>query len=254
MRIEQLSTINLKEGVYCAAEKPNGQQIYDELEVWLESNMLRGLIARENSGEVTGFVLYYPIESAPLDVEGEGLYMVQCLFVKSHCQAKGVGRMLIEGAVADARTHGASGLAVEGYKKRTAAGYDFMPAAFFRHMGMVEGDSRDQGTLYYFSFDDKTRPRYIPENHPKVKIDILDCRRCYVGISDRKVVDVIMQAESPKEVGLKVDVGQAKSDKDMSNGVFIDGKLTYFTGPISEDGVLDAIEAADSAHNRLMDR
>ncbi|MCE5324470.1 GNAT family N-acetyltransferase [bacterium] len=254
MRIEPLSTANLKDGVYCAAEKPNSNEIYEQLEVWLESNMLRGLVARDNNDDVTGFVLYYPIESAPLDVEGEGLYMVQCLFVKPDCQAKGVGRMLVEGAVADARTSGASGLAVEGYKKRTAAGYDFMPAAFFRHLGMVEGDSRDQGTLYYFSFDNKSCPTYAPMDSPKVKIDIIDCRRCYVGVSDRKVVDVVMDSHSPDEVRPKADVGQARSDEDMSNGVFVDGKLTYFTGPISEKDVLEAIEAADSAHDRSMDR
>lgn len=254
MRIEPLSTTNLREGVYCAAEKPNSQEIYNQLEVWLESNMLRGLVARDKDDEVTGFVLYYPIESAPLDVEGEGLYMVQCLFVKPENQAQGVGRMLVEGAVADARTNGASGLAVEGYKKRTAAGYDFMPAAFFRHLGMAEGDSRDQGTLYYFSFDDKSQPRYTPEDSPKVKIDIIDCRRCFVGVSDRKVVDVVMENDSPQKVVLKADIGQAEPDKGMSSGVFVDGKLTYFTGPISEDNVLDAIEAADNARDRLMDR
>ncbi|MEN6355756.1 MAG: GNAT family N-acetyltransferase [Armatimonadota bacterium] len=254
MKIEPLSTTNLKDGIYCAAQKPNSKEIFNQLEVWLESNTLRGLVARDESGEVTGFVLYYPIESAPLDVEGEGLYMVQCLFVKPHYQAKGVGRMLVEGAVADARASGASGLAVEGYKRRTAAGYDFMPAAFFRHLGMVEGESHDQGTLYYFSFDDKAQPRYSPENSPKVKIDMIDCRRCYVGVSDRKVVDVVMETESPKSAGLLVDVGQAETDKNMSSGVFVDGKLTYFSGPISEDGVLDAIEAADSARDRSMDQ
>lgn len=255
MRIEPLSTANLKDGVYCAAERPDGTEIYDTLEVWLESNMLRGLVARDDSGEVAGFVLYYPIESAPLDVEGEGLYMVQCLFVKPEYQGKGAGRLLIEGAVSDARANGASGLAVEGYKKRTQLGYDFMPGAFFSHLGMIEGQSRDQGTLYYVNFDNSTnQPRYSSDI-PKVKIDILDCRRCYVGISDRKVIDVIMETESPKQ-GInarKEDAEQAKTDKDMSSGVFIDGKLTFF-GSMSEEDVLNAIDAADSARNKFMDR
>jgi GNAT superfamily N-acetyltransferase len=255
MRIEPLSLENLKDGVYCAAERPDGADIYDTLEVWLESNTLRGLVARDESGEVAGFVLYYPIECAPLDVEGEGLYMVQCLFVKTEYQGKGAGRLLIEGAVSDARANGASGLAVEGYKKRTRLGYDFMPGAFFSHLGMIEGPSRDQGTLYYVNFDSSTnQPRYSSDV-PKVKIDILDCRRCYVGISDRKVVDVIMEAESPKPIAYKPkeDAEQTKTDAEMSSGVFIDGKLTFF-GPVSEDDMLNAIDTADSARNKFMDR
>ena len=43
-------------------------------------------------------------------------------------------------------------------------------------------------------------------------------------------------------------------DKGMSSGVFIGRMLTYFTGPISEDDVWTAINAAKQARDRATDR
>ncbi len=73
MRIEQLSVENLREGVFCAKGKPHGEDMYRQLEAWLDGAMLRGQVARTDDGQPAGFVLYYPIEQAPLDVEGSGL-------------------------------------------------------------------------------------------------------------------------------------------------------------------------------------
>lgn len=262
MRIDRLSTENLREGVFCAGGKPHGEEMYDQLEAWLEGEQLRGQIAREENGDVTGFVLYYPIEQAPLDVDGEGIYVVQCLYVKPDYQHKGIGRALIESALADARECGATGIAAEGIQQDEES--ELKPGAFFGHIGMSAVDTRDSGTLYFVSFDESAQPpRYLqpntemPKTSPKLKIDILDCRRCYVGISKRELVKTVLEDIDNNNIDLEVhdqNTRQAILDKGMSSGIFIDGRLSFFGKRMSEEDVWRAIEVAMSARDQAIDR
>lgn len=262
MRIDRLSTENLREGVFCAAGNPHGEEAYNQLEAWLEGEQLRGQIAREDNGDVAGFVLYYPIEHAPLDVDGEGIYVVQCLFVKPDYQHKGIGRALITTALADARDCGASGVAVEGFHRADAP--ELKPGAFFGHIGMSAVDTRDSGTLYFVSFDQSAKPpRYLQpdadklKSTPKLKIDILDCRRCYVGISNRELVKTVLEGIDNDNIELEIhdqNSRQAILDKGMSSGIFIDGKLSFFGKRLNEEDVWRAIEVAMSARDQAIDR
>lgn len=264
MRIEALSVENLREGIFCGGGRPREGEMYAQLEAWLEGDVLRGQIAREDDGLVTGFVLYYPIERAPLDVTGEGLYMVQCVTVKPEFRGRGVGRALIESALSDARENGASGLAVEAFRGERRGRWDYMPSTFFDHMGMAPGPSRGSATLYYKRFGRSTsEPAYLdprfsaPPERNVVRIDVFDCRRCYTKVHNRSVVEAVAESVGSGRVKLVVhdqNSREAIVDKGMSSGVFVDGKLTFFKGPVSEEDVMNAIEVAESARERLIDR
>lgn len=265
MKIEKLNTDNLRGGVFCAHGKPKSEEMYDQMEAWLDGNLLRGQIARADNGDVAGFVLYYPIEEAPLDVEGEGLYMVQCVYVKPEYQKAGAGKALVEAAMADARKNGATGLAAEGFSDRINTGFEYKPGAFFAHMGMTATDTRGQGTLYYVGFNAEAEPpRYLepdfkpkPHMEPRIKVDILDCRRCYTFVHNRNLVETVLAQVGEDKVTLEVHDQNDRAailDKGMSTGVFIDGKLTFFDGPISEDDIMNAIEIAYNARLRSTDR
>jgi len=264
MKIEQLCVDNLREGVFCGQGQQHGPEVYDQLEAWLQGDLLRGQVAKDDEGRVAGFTLYYPIEEAPLDVTGEGLYMVQCLFVKPEYQDRGIGRALLESAMADARNQGAAGLAVEAYHGVKRAGFDYMPSTFFQHLGMKPGESRGSATLFLSMLDSNGRPpKYLqrsfepPGDGPRLRIDILDCRRCYVRATNTAVVKAV--AEAVESIDAEVVVHDQNSreailDKGMSSGVFIDGKLTFFQGPISEQDVWNAIQIADTARKHASDR
>ena len=263
MKIEPLSVENLREGVFCGHGKAHGEEMYEQLEVWLDGSRLRGQIARQDNGDPAGFVLYYPIEEAPLDVTGSGLYMVQCVHVKPEYQREGLGRSLIQSAIADARENGASGLAVEGFRKDNKGNPGYIPGAFFQHIGMKEGDSRDKGTLYYYTFDEKSQPpRYlepkvrVPKATSKLRIDLLDCSHCHLAVSRRKVVEAVA-AQAPQDIELVVhdqNTRQAILDKGMSSGIFLDGRLTYFRGPMTEEDLWNAINVARNAREKEIDR
>ena len=47
---------------------------------------------------------------------------------------------------------------------------------------------------------------------------------------------------------------EAVIDKGFSSGVFVDGKLTFFRGPVTEADVMNAIRVANSARKRATDR
>ena len=264
MRIEPLSVDNLREGVFCAHGDSHGEEMYEQLGAWLDGNLLRGQIAREEDGEVAGFILYYAMENAPLDVTGDGLYMVQCLFVKPGHQSNGVGRALIESAAADALASGAAGIAVEGFNGDTSRGFEYMPGSFFERVGLTPGETRGTGTLYFHGFDEEAQPpqyldpRFQPAPKPgKIRVDILDCRRCYVRVRNRDLVKTVLESAGKGKFDIVThDQNNRKAilDKGMSSGVFIDGKLTFFRGPISEADVWQAIDVAIAAKDHNTDR
>jgi GNAT superfamily N-acetyltransferase len=262
MKIEQLCMDNLREGVFC----PNGTCFADEwhgqLEAWLDGGILKGQIARDDDGEAIGFVLYYPIEKAPMEIGGEGLYMVQCIQVKPSHDKGAVAKMLIESAIADASSSGASGIVTEGVREETLHGH--VSATFLDNLGLKRGESRGFATLYYVVFNNETKePKYLParfdppSEETKLRVDIMDCRLCYVGIHNRETVMQAVERSKCENVEVVVhdqSTREAVIDKGFSSGVFVDGKLTFFRGPISEADVMNAIDVADSAHRRAMDK
>ncbi len=263
MKIERLSVENLREGVYCPRGLRRSEEVYTQLEAWIDGNLLHGQIARADSGESIGFIIYGPIERMPMEIEGGSLYMVQCLFVKPEYQGREVGRMLIETALADAVERGASGLAAQGRSAPPEGEADYLPGSFFVHIGMMAGDSRGSASLYYIGKGEAVDPpKYMdpsfrpPQDETRVRVDILDCRLCYTAVSNREVVKQVAEGIGN---GVKVVVHDQNSreavvDKGMSTGVFIDGKLTFLEGHVSEKDVWNAIHVALAARREHVDR
>lgn len=265
MTIEQLRMDNLREGVFCGKGMPFGDEWYTNLEGWLDGGLLRGQIARDDDGSAIGFVLYYPIESVPMEIGGDGLYMVQCIQVKPPHNKTGVARKLIESAIADARDSGASGVVAEGLAEAEDNPiHEHVTAEFLQNLGLTKGQSRGFASLYYVAFSEDTEePTYLParfappESQTKLRVDIMDCSLCYVGIHNRETV--IQAVERSKSDKVEVFVHDQNNrgaviDKGFSSGVFIDGKLTFFRGPVTEADILEAIDVADSARRRATDR
>ena len=97
-----------------------------------------------------------------MEVDGTGLHMVQCLFVKPEFQDKGVGRALVESAMSDAMESGALGLAAQAHHMQPDDRTDYLPGTFFEHLGMTAAESRGSATLYYKGFGKPASPpRYL---------------------------------------------------------------------------------------------
>jgi GNAT superfamily N-acetyltransferase len=263
MKIERLSVENLREGIYCPHGKKRNEEVYTKMEAWLAGDVLRGQIARTDDGQPIGFIIYGPAERMPVDVDGGALYMVQCLFVKPEYQGNNVGRTLIEAALADATEMGAPGLAAQGMSQCPDATGDFIPGSFFTHIGMTAGDTRGKASLYFACGNSQTDPpRYLdrkfipPADDQKVRVDVLDCGLCYTAVTNREIVKQVAE-QLGGEVSLVLhdqSTREAVVDKGMSSGVFIDGKLTFFEGHVTEQDVWNAIHVAISARRAHQDR
>lgn len=263
MRIEPLSTANLREGIFCGGKNPNGELMFSQMEAWLQGDMLRGQVAYTDSGDVAGFVLYYPIERAPLEFEGEGFYMVQCLLVKPAFELQGFGSGLIAAAMRDASEYGAVGLAAQGFSPEAGDVYGPVPGSFFERMGMHVVESRGHSSLYFSRIKPGGRqPAFMntqfkpPAAKDRLRVDILDCRNCYSAVRNVQVAKKVLD-----DLGDAVEVHvhdqnsrSAVVDKGMATGVFIDGNLTFFGRVTRPADIMSAFEAAMAAKRMRTDR
>lgn len=86
-----------------------------------------------------GMIQYVPIEQSP--AEGDGLYMILCIWVHGHgqgvgdVQGDGIGSRLLEAAEADVRGRGARGLAAWGMSMPV-----WMKASWFKQHGYLTAD------------------------------------------------------------------------------------------------------------------
>jgi len=92
---------------------------------------LWGFIAYDGGGNIAGFMDALPIEHAPQGIQGEDIYVIQCINVRDDMQGKGLGKELIRRAVE--RSSDRSGLAVIAYDDP-----ERKPAGFFTHIGFTE--------------------------------------------------------------------------------------------------------------------
>jgi GNAT superfamily N-acetyltransferase len=126
---------------------------------------LRVKLAVDDGGTVGGMIQYLPVEQSQVD--GSGLYFIQCIWVHGHeqgrgnFQKRGMGTALLEAAEADARALGAKGMAAWGLLLPF-----WMKASWFRKHGYRKADRQGVALLLYKPFADDARP---PRWRPKGK-------------------------------------------------------------------------------------
>jgi len=113
---------------------------------------LWGYIAYDGGGNVAGFVDALPIEFAPQGVQGEDIYVIQCIAVRDDMQGKGLGRELIRQAVERSRDR--AGLAIIAYDDPI-----IKPAAFFTHIGFAELEQNEPVRLLWLADKPVLPPR-----------------------------------------------------------------------------------------------
>jgi len=132
----------------------------DRKRLWFKKTKSRGLrvkLAQDDSGILTGFIQYLPIEHSFID--GHGLYAIVCMMVHGpesslgNMRRKGFGKALLTAAEEDARSLGTKGIAAWGLD----ADY-YMPASWFKKQGYVETDRRGISVLLWKPFVDHAVP------------------------------------------------------------------------------------------------
>ncbi len=138
----------------------------DHKEHWYGKFKDRGLrvkLALDDRGEAGGMIQYLPIEHST--AQGEGLYMIQCVWVhgydkgRGNYQKKGMGKALLEAAEQDARERGAKGMAAWGLILPF-----WMKASWFRKHGYKQADRDGISALVWKPFaKDAMPPRFVKQ-------------------------------------------------------------------------------------------
>ncbi len=245
MRLQILSPKNVASAVFCARGE-FGPQMHRQQQAWLEEGVLRGQVAQTDGGQTAGFILYYPIEKAPLEMVGEGFYAMQCLYVDPAQAGQGVGQGLIQAALADAKANGATGLAAEGFQlpPEETAGFDFMPKGFFVAQGFQEVVTRGSGSLLFLPVlsgappPDYLTPRFEPEvARHRLRVDLFLNGRCFAELENCAALRRAADSLGPRVALFEHDQNRREAVLEMglAVGVMIDGELIPPGPPLSEE-------------------
>lgn len=106
--------------------------------------------------EPVGFIEYYPIEDAPLNVVGEDTVIIPCMNVKVEERRKGIGDKLIRACIEDAKDMGRKGVGVQATDRQ-----NFMPKTFFEKYGFKNVTKSGPVNIVMVRFGEVENPRWL---------------------------------------------------------------------------------------------
>lgn len=220
---------------------------------WHEKYKDKGLrvkLAMDDRGEVGGMIQYLPIEHST--ARGEGLYMIQCIWVHGHKQGRGnfqkmgMGRALLEAAEQDARDLGAKGMAAWGIILPF-----WMRASWFRKHGYRQADRDGISALVWKPFsEDAKPPKFIkPKKRPEKNPGVVTITAFMNGWCPAQNLTYERARRAAGEFANKVVFETIDtSDREtmlewgVSDAVFIDGRQLGFGPPPSYQKIKKLIE------------
>jgi len=145
---------------------------------FLEDKLKRGgrakIAYRDNN--VLGFIEYYPIEIAPMEIVGKDLMVIFCMDVKE--KRKGIGRSLLNACLEDSRKLGRKGVVV------TCADDFWMAQSFFQKYGFTEVAKGEYMSMLLKKFEEVENPNWFQGSFEpklqegKIVVSIFQNDRC----------------------------------------------------------------------------
>jgi GNAT superfamily N-acetyltransferase len=258
LKIIDLDPVHVPEYLVCLEDwSPDMKDAGDRKSKWFErykSDGLRVKLALDDSGTVGGMIQYLPIEKSFVD--GEGLYMVHCIWVHGHkggrgnFMKQGMGRALITAAEDDARALGAKGIAAWGLSLPF-----WMKASWFKKYGFQVADKNGVAVLMWKPFSPEARkPSWIPEKFDVVpepgKVNVVSfsngwCPSQNIVHERAKRACAEVGAKYPGKVSFKEFDTMVKSaivSCGQTDALFIDGKQVRTGPPPSYEKIKKMIE------------
>ncbi len=207
---------------------------------WLKACYGEGLrykVLRSEEGGDVGMIEYAVGNHAWRPVEAEGYLVIHCLWVYGQHKGKGLGSLLLESCLEDAKRSKCRGVAVVTSSDSLMAGRELFLKAGFVVADRTDGSSEASAAPYELLVKKLKRtapdPRFIVERERLLKryrkgLTILAADQCpYAAKSVERI------AEAARTLGLEakvVRVGSAKASRELPTpyGVFsiiCDGKL-----------------------------
>ena len=199
---------------------------------WLKQRYAEGLrykVLRSREFGDMGMIEYVPGSHAWRSVEAEGYLVIHCLMVQSKHKGKGLGAVLLDDCLKDARKLKCRGVAVV-----TSSDSFMAKSAFFIKAGFVSVDSNPPYELLVKKFKaTEPDPRFIVDRERALKrhkkgLTILAADQCpYVIHSVERI------SQAARDLGLKpkvVRIRSAKASRELPSpygvsSIIYDGRL-----------------------------
>lgn len=201
---------------------------------WLKAMMVKGLEVcvafRCWHGRwfPKGLVEYVPIRFAMEPVEGGESLFVHCIWVVPPFWHRGVGRDLLEKAIAKAKAYG--GLSVLAYEGDKWFGFfPYMPVTFFKRFGFREVDRDGSRVLLHLNLGSDEVPKLIrpkcraEKKRDKLMVDVFINSQCpWSGLMVEKIKRNVKKYDAVVNV-VNTDDRKAIRKYGISRGVCING-------------------------------
>ena len=207
----------------------------------------RGKIAYEEN-EPVGFIEYYPIEDAPLNVVGKDIMVIPCMNVRVSERKKGIGDKLIRACIEDAKSMGRKGLAVQATDWES-----FMPKTFFERYGFSNVTKSGPVNIFVIKFEEVEDPRWLTLLHKqkpvkgKLMIDIFHNDQCPFDWQNSERVRKTAREFADQAVVNEFDTNKRENVLKYGTlgAIIVNGEYLGHGPPLSEEAIRKAF------HERL---
>jgi predicted N-acetyltransferase YhbS len=204
----------------------------------------RGKIAYKENKPV-GFIEYYPIEDAPLNVVGKDIMIIPCMNVKVNERKKGIGDKLVRACIEDAKNMGRKGVAVQATEWQ-----DFMPKTFFEKYGFTNVTKSGPVNIFMIKFEEVENPRWLTLLHKqksvkgKLIIDIFHNDQCPFGWQNSQRVKKIAGEFGDCAVVNEFDTNKRENiiKYGTLGATIVNGEYLGVGPPLSEEDIRKAFQ------------
>lgn len=211
---------------------------------FLKEKMKRGgrakIAYRDNNA--VGFIEYYPIEIAPMEIVGKDLMVIFCMDVKEKRQ--GIGSALLNACLEDSRKLGRKGVAV------TCADDHWMAQSFFQKHGFIEVVKGKWMSILLKKFEEVEHPNWLQGSFEpklqkgKIVVSIFQNDRCAIIWRNAEVVRKVAQEFKEHVVINEYDTNTRESILKYKEvgAIYVNKKCVVGGPPVKEEEIRAAFE------------
>ena len=145
------------EHICCAIGDPKHQEGVDKKKEWIKKKLKDGHVFRRLDARGKIFIEYEPLDTAWVPISGDNYEYIYCLWVAGSFKEKGIGRELLEYAIADAKKQKRNGICTLVTKKKKPFIGD---KKFFEHFGFKVVDEVGDYELMALPFKKSATPTF----------------------------------------------------------------------------------------------
>lgn len=233
INIIDVSSVNLEHtGFFCYMSKPRAEGYKLKLN-WLKQRFAEGMRLKMFELPERGFIEYIPGEYAWRSVDAKGYMLIHCLWVVGKSKGKGLGGILLEECIKDAKVSGMNGVAMVTSERVWLAGEKLL----LKHGFESVGEAPPAFNLMVKKFGDAPIPTFTPDWEEKANrwgqgLTVIRTDQCpYIPDATNHVL------KTAQELGIPARVIELKSSQDVRElapspyGVFSivhDGRLLSY--------------------------